>query len=64
MEALKQNFKRYDMVINSNMFIEFVKRHMALNENSSEWSIRIERMNRAGLLSSNTYQSLKQIIIT
>ena len=52
------------MVINSNMFIEFVKRHIALNENSSEWNMKIERMNEVGLLSTNTYQSLKQITNT
>ena len=52
------------MIINSNEFVEFVKRHLILNKSHNEWNIKIEKMNKIGYLSSDTYQSLKQIINT
>ena len=57
--------KRHEagMVINSNEFVGLVKRHLILNKNFDEWNIKIDKMNDAGLLSPNTYQNLKNIII-
>jgi hypothetical protein len=52
------------MIDNSNEFIKFVKKHLILNKSHNEWNIQIERMNKTGHLSPDTYQYLKQIINT
>ena len=50
------------MIINSNEFIEYVKRHLLKNNSHNEWNAKIDRMYSIGVLNYNTYQTLKMIV--
>lgn len=50
------------MIINSNEFIEFVKKHLSKYNSHNDWNVKIDKMNDVGLLEPNTYQALKTVI--